>query len=94
MYVSNNGDYFKTIFVLASQRFNLKSTFSKKPKKKKKSKVILGNPFMILLHPFQNSEEGTSIEILGKNLLFKVIVPLNNNKRKEVNQLKEMSIFK
>ena len=36
MYVSNNGDYFKTIFVLASQRFNLKSTFSKKPKKKKK----------------------------------------------------------
>ena len=49
---------------------------------------------MILLHHFQNSEEGTSIEIPGKNLLFKVIVPLNNNKRKEVNQLKEMSIFK
>ena len=77
MFVINNGIYFKTIFVFASQRFNLKSTFSKKPKKKKKiSKVILGNPFMILLHPFQNSEEGISTEILGKKIYYsKLLYP-------------------
>ena len=53
------------------------------------SKVILGNPFMALIYPFQTSVEGISTEILGQRVLFKYIVaPI-----KEVNQLKGMSNF-
>ena len=44
---------------------------------------------MALIYPFQTTEEGISIEILGQWVLFKYIVP----PIKEVNQLKEMSNF-
>ena len=39
------------------------------------SKIILGNPFMALLYPFLTTEEGIKINVLGKDILFKLILP-------------------
>ena len=37
------------------------------------SKIILGNPFMALLHLFLTTNEGIKANVLGKDILFKFI---------------------
>ena len=39
------------------------------------SKIILGNPFMALLYPFLTTEKGIKTNVLGKDILFKFILP-------------------
>ena len=39
------------------------------------SKIILGNPFMALLYHLLTTEEGIKTNVLGKDILFKFILP-------------------
>ena len=39
------------------------------------TKIILRNPFMALLYPFLTTYEGIKTNVLGKNILFKFILP-------------------
>ena len=43
------------------------------------SKIILGNPFMALLYPFLTTNEGIKTNVLGKDILFKFILPPISN---------------
>ena len=38
------------------------------------SKIILGNPFMALVYPFLTTAKGIKTNVLGKDILFKVIL--------------------
>ena len=60
VHICNDGVCFETVFVLIK---DLSSTF------------ILGNPFMTLLYPFLTTIEGIKINVLGKDILFKFILP-------------------
>ena len=39
------------------------------------TKIILGNPFMTLLYPFLTTDEGIKTNVLGRDILFKFILP-------------------
>ena len=58
--ICNDRVCFETVFVLI---------------KDLSSKIILGNPFMALLYPFLTTEEGIKPNVLGKDILFKFILP-------------------
>ena len=60
VHICNDGICFETVFVLI---------------KDLSSKIILGNPFMTLLYPFLMTEEGIKTNVLGKDILFKFILP-------------------
>ena len=60
VHICNDGVCFETVFVLI---------------KDLSSKIILGNPFMTLLYPFLTTEEGIKTNVLGKDILFKFILP-------------------
>ena len=60
VHICNEGVCFETVFVLI---------------KDLSSKIILGNPFMTLLYPFFTTIEGIKINVLGKDILFKFILP-------------------
>ena len=60
VHICNDGVCFETIFVLI---------------KDLSSKIILGNPFMALLYPFITIAEGIKTNMLGKEILFKFILP-------------------
>ena len=60
VYICNDGVCFETIFVLI---------------KDLSSKIILGNPFIALLYPFITIAEGIKTNMLGKEILFKFILP-------------------
>ena len=60
VHICNDGVCFETVFVLI---------------KDLSSKIILGNPFMTLLYPFLTTEEGIKTTVLGKDILFKFILP-------------------
>ena len=55
------------------------------------SKIILGNPFMALLYPFLTTNEGIKTKVLGKDILFKFILPPIP---KEIYSLNNTSIIK
>ena len=55
------------------------------------SKIILGNPFMVLLYPFLTTNEGIKTKVLGKDILFKFILPPIP---KEIYSLNNTSIIK
>ena len=56
-----------------------------------REKIILGNPFMALLYPFLTTEEGIKTNMLGKDILFKFILP---HILKEIYSLTNTSIIK
>ena len=58
--ICNDRVCFETVFVLI---------------KDLSSKIILGNPFMALLYPFLTTEKGIKTNVLGKDILFKFILP-------------------
>ena len=60
VHICNDGICFETIFVLI---------------KDLSTKIILRNPFMALLYPFLTTYEGIKTNVLGKNILFKFILP-------------------
>ena len=60
VHICNDGVCFETVFVLI---------------KDLSSKVILGNPFMVLLYPFLTIDEGIKTNVLGKDILFRFILP-------------------
>ena len=39
------------------------------------TKIILGNPFMTLLYPFLTMDKGIKTNVLGRDILFKFILP-------------------
>jgi hypothetical protein len=54
-------------------------------KKNTTSKVILGNPFLALLYPFQILDKGITTNVLGQEVTFKFLMsPFS----KEINLLK------
>ena len=61
VHICNDEICFETVFVLT---------------KDISSKIILGNPFMTLLYLFLMTEEGIKTNVLGKDILFKFILPL------------------
>ena len=60
VHICNDGVCFETVFVLI---------------KDLSSKIILENPFMALLYPFLTTTEGIKTNVLGKDMLFKFILP-------------------
>ena len=60
VHICNDGICFETVFVLI---------------KDLSSKVILGNPFMALLYPFLTTDEWIKTNVLGKDILFRFILP-------------------
>ena len=60
VHICNDGVCFETVFVLIKD-------FS--------SKIILGNLFMALLYPFLTTTKGIKTNVLGKDILFKFILP-------------------
>ena len=76
VHICNDGICFETIFVLI---------------KGLSSKIILGNPFMALLYPFLTTDEGIKTNVLGKDILFKFILPPIP---KEIYSLDNTSIIK
>ena len=60
VHICNDGVCFETVFVLIKD-------FS--------SKIILGNLFMALLYPFLTTAKGIKTNVLGKDILFKFILP-------------------
>ena len=60
IHICNDGVCFETIFALI---------------KDLSSKIILENPFMALLYPFLTTDEGIKTNVLGKDILFKFILP-------------------
>ena len=75
-YICNDGVCFETVFVLI---------------KDLSSKIILGNPFIALLYPFLTTAEGIKTNVLGKDILFKFILPPIP---KEIYSLDNISIIK
>ena len=76
VHICNDGICFETIFVLI---------------KGLSSKIILENPFMALLYPFLTTDEGIKTNVLGKDILFKFILPPIP---KEIYSLDNTSIIK
>ena len=76
VHLCKDGICFETIFVLI---------------KGLSSKIILGNPFMALLYPFLTTDEGIKTNVLGKDILFKFILPPIP---KEIYSLDNTSIIK
>ena len=76
VHICNDGACFETIFVLI---------------KDISSKIILGNPFIALLYPFLTTGEGIKTNVLGKDILFKFILPPIP---KEIYSLDNISIIK
>ena len=76
VHICNDEVCFETVFVLI---------------KDLSSKIILGNPFMTLLYPFLTTVEGNKINVLGKDILFKFILPPI---LKEISSLDNISIIK
>ena len=60
VHICNDGVCFEIVFVYI---------------KNLSSKIILGNPFMTLLYLFLMTEEGIKTKVLGKDILFKFILP-------------------
>ena len=60
VHICNDEICFETVFVLI---------------KDLSSKIILGNPFMTLLYPFLMTEEDIKTNVLGKDIIFKFILP-------------------
>ena len=60
VHIGNDRICFETVFVLI---------------KDISSKIILENPFMSLLYPFLTTDEGIKTNVLGKDILFKFILP-------------------
>ena len=75
-HICNDGVCFETVFVLI---------------KDLSSKIILGNPFIALLYPFLTTAEGIKTNVLGKEILFKFILPPIP---KEIYSLDNISIIK
>ena len=75
VHICNDRICFETIFVLI---------------KDLSTKIILGNPFMALLYPFLNTDEGIKTNVLGKGILFKFILP---RILKEIYSLNNISII-
>ena len=76
VHICNNGVCFEIVFVLI---------------KDLSSKIVLGNPFMALLYPFLTTVEGIKTNVLGKDILFKFILPPIP---KEIYSLDNISIIK
>ena len=76
VHICNDGVCFETVFILI---------------KDLSSKIILGNPFMALLYPFLTTVEGIKTNVLGKDILFKFILPPIP---KEIYSLDNISIIK
>ena len=76
VHICNDGVCFETVFILI---------------KDLSSKIILGNPFMALLSPFITTAEGIKTNVLGKNILFKFILPPIS---KEIYSLDNIPIIK
>ena len=76
VHICNDGVCFETVFVLI---------------KDLSSKIILGNPFMTLLYLFLTTVEGIKINVLVKDILFKLILPPI---LKEICSLDNISIIK
>ena len=60
VHICNDGICFETVFALI---------------KDLSSKIILGNPFITLLYPFSTTEDSIKTNVLGKDILFKFILP-------------------
>ena len=76
VHICNDGICFETVFVLI---------------KGLSSKIILGNPFMALYYSFLTTDEGIKTNVLGKDILFKFILP---SIPKEIYSLDNTSIIK
>ena len=76
VHICNDGVCFEIVFVLI---------------KDISSKIILGNPFMALLYHFLTTGEGIKTNVLGKDILFKFILPPIP---KEIYSLDNISIIK
>ena len=76
VHICNDWICFETIFVLI---------------KDLSSKIILGNPFMDLFYPFLTTNKGIKTKVLGKDILFKFILPPIS---KEIYSLDNTSIIK
>ena len=60
VHICNDGVCFEIVFVLIRDL---------------SSKIILGNPFMALLYPFLTTDKGIKTNVLGRDILFKFILP-------------------
>ena len=74
--ICNDGICFETVFVLIKDLSTI---------------IILGNPFMALLYPFLTTDEGIKTNVLGKDILFKFILPPIP---KEIYSLNNISIIR